>query len=140
MSLDLTSPIIILSPALRAETTLVQRDVADCYRSAKAAGMALGAADARRFVQQAEAAVAAFAPLASQALRLDYLPMLADPAGSVQRLEAWTGSIGIDPRVFSVQVNQPGQAVCMPPAHLDAEETAVFAESAGSTVLPHLAA
>ncbi len=118
----------------------VQRDVADCYRSAKAAGMVLGAADATRFVQQAKAAVAAFAPLASHALRLDYLPMLADPAGTVQRLEAWTGAVGIDPNVFSVRVNEPGQAVCTPPANLDAEETAVFAEAAGSTILPNLAA
>jgi hypothetical protein len=118
----------------------VQRDVADCFRSAKAAGMVLGAVDARRFVQQATDAAAAFAPLVSQALMLDYTAMLEDPAGTIQRLEAWTGAVGIDPTVFSVRVNQPGQAVCTPPAVLDPEEAAVFSQAAGPTVLPNLAA
>ena len=118
----------------QAKWIWVQRELADCFRSAKAAGMVLGAEDARRFLQQAQAAVAAFAPLVSNALILDYSSMLADPVSTIQRLEAWTGAVGIDPSVFSVKVNQPGQAVATPPAILDAEEAAVFADKSASQI------
>lgn len=106
----------------------VERDPADCFRSAKAAGMFKGAADAAHFAHAAHAARAAFAPLASQALLLDFQTMTADPTGTIRRLEAHTGAQGISERVFSVRVNTPGSLTCTPPAALSPEEAAALGD------------
>ena len=83
---------------------------------------------ARARCVSALAARAAFAPLASQALLLDFQTMTADPAGTIRRLEAHTGAQGISGRVFSVRVNSPGSLTCTPPAALSSEEAAALGD------------
>ena len=104
----------------------VERDLADCFRSAKAVNMVGGAGDAGNFAASAAAARAAFAPIAGRALALDYAAMMADPAGTVRRLEEHTGAVGIAEKVFGVRVNFTGSATCIPPAALTQEEAAAF--------------
>ncbi len=111
----------------------VTRDLADCYRSAKAAGMVHSAADAVNFRRSAEAALTAFTPLESRALHLNYEAMVSDPEGTVRLLETHTGAAGIDAAVFAKRVNQTGSVVCVPPADLSPEESAVFA---GPSIVP----
>jgi hypothetical protein len=105
----------------------VERDLADCFRSAKAAGMMQGPDDAANFVQAAAAARAAFAPLRDRALVLDFHIMTADPAATMRQLESHTGACGIAERVFSVRVNQAGANAYVPPAALSAEEERALA-------------
>ena len=104
----------------------VQRDLVDCFRSAKSANMVAGEADAEQFAAAAVASAAAFEPIAPQALVLDYARIVADPAGTVSALEDFTGARGIDAGVFKVRVNQPGQAVAVPPAAITPGEEAAL--------------
>ena len=104
----------------------VQRDLADCFRSAKAANMVADVPDAEQFAAAAVASASAFEPIAPAALVLDYALMVADPARTVQALEDFTGARGIDADVFKVRVNQPGQTVTVPPAALTAGEEAAL--------------
>lgn len=104
----------------------IHRELADCFRSAKAAGMVSGPADAASFAQAAAAASAAFAELALPALVLDYAAMIQDPTGTVCALEAFTGARGIQAEVFKVRVNQPGCPTPVPPATLTPDEAAAL--------------
>ncbi len=114
----------------------VERPLADCFRSAKAAGMMQGPADAAHFARCAAAARSAFAPLSAKALVLDYATMTSDPAGTLRRLEEHTGARGIDPGVFSVRVNMTGAKSCLPPAALTSEEEAALATTSPATFHP----
>ena len=111
----------------------ISRNLADCFRSAKAAGLLQGAEDATRFVQSAAAARAAFAAVADRALALDYAAMTEEPAATVRLLETHTGAAGIDAGVFARRVNQAGSAVCVPPAALTAQEEAVLLTDSQTT-------
>ena len=104
----------------------IERNLADCFRSAKAANMVSGAGEAGNFMHSAAAARAAFASIAGRALVLDYAAMTADPAGTVRRLEEHTGAEGISEKVFGVRVNMTGSAACVPPAVLTPEEEAAL--------------
>lgn len=112
-----------------ARWIFIRRQVADCFRSAKAAGLVDGVDDARKFFQQAEQSDRMWraAPIAHR-LELDYTAMLDDRCGTVSRLERFTGAAGIDPTVFERKINEPG-ARWNPPAGLTAEEAAVFQTS-----------
>jgi hypothetical protein len=104
----------------------VRRKIEDCFRSAKAAHMAEGTEGARQFFLQAEHSTRMWqAAGMKHRLELDYHAMLADPAGTVQRLEAFTGASGIDPAVFGRKINDIG-ARWNPPASLTPEENAIF--------------
>lgn len=104
----------------------VQRKTEDCFRSAKAAHLAEGAEGARQFSLMAQHSTRLWhAAGMKHRLELDYHSMLADPAGTVQRLEAFTGASGIDPAVFDRKINDIG-ARWNPPAALSPEESAVF--------------
>ncbi len=117
----------------------VERNLADCFRSAKAANMVSGAADAAHFAHSAAAARAAFAAIAGRALVLDYAAMTADPAGTVRRLEEHTGAEGVSEKVFGVRVNMTGVAACVPPAVLTPEEEAALSGTAHLQPLAHAA-
>lgn len=124
-----------------ARWILVMRDLADCFRSAKAARMVQSAADAVQFRQGAEAVQAALVPLAEKALRIEYTEMVADPAGTIERLESFTGARGIQAGVFMTKVNQTGSTDYIPPAILTDEEAAVFADDAsGAQPQPSISA
>lgn len=104
----------------------VQRNVEDCFRSAKAAHLTEGAEGARQFLMQAEHSNRMWhAAGIKHRLELDYMTMLADPAGTIRQLETFTGAAGIDPGVFSRKINDIG-ARWNPPAALTPEETAIF--------------
>ena len=110
----------------------VERNLADCFRSAKAAGMMQGGAEAMQFAQAANAARGAFQALAGEKLILNYKEMTTHPSQTVARLEEFTGAVGINPTVFDVRVNHPGTLICTPPAELTAEESRVFQDDATS--------
>jgi hypothetical protein len=117
-----------------ARWILVRRDLADCFRSAKAAGMVSGPRDAANFAHAAWATAKAFETLAPRALALDYALMTQDPAGAVAALEAFTGARGIQADVFKTRVNQVGQAHATPPASLAPEEE--LALQGGASEIP----
>ena len=107
----------------------MERDLADCFRSAKAAGLVIGASDAAAFARHAASAREAFSPVLEQALVLDYATMTADPTGTVKRLEEHTGAKGISEKVFTVRINRTGSADCLPPAALTPEEEAALGDT-----------
>ena len=108
----------------------VERDLADCFRSAKAVNMVCGAEEAGNFAASAAAARAAFGNVKAGVLVLDYAARTADPAGTVRRLEDHTGAAGIKEKVFGVRVNFTGSTACIPPATLTPEEAAAFLPAA----------
>lgn len=108
----------------------VERNIADCFRSAKAAGMVQGGAHATHFAQSANAARAAFHDLSGKKLILNYEELTTHPSQTVARLEQFTGAVEINASVFDVRVNHPGTLICKPPAELTAEESQVFSEDA----------
>ena len=112
----------------------IERDIADCFRSAKAANMMQGPADAANFAAGAAASRAAFASIAPRALNFAYASMVADPAETVRLLEAHTGASAISENVFSVRVNITGSSVYVPPVELTAEEEAALS---GAYVYPY---
>ena len=116
----------------KARWIWVERNLADCFRSAKAAGMMQGGAAAMQFVQAANAARGAFNALAGEKLMLNYTEMTSHPKQTVARLEQFTGAAGMNPAVFDVRVNHPGTLICTPPAELTPEESQVFQHTATS--------
>jgi Sulfotransferase family len=116
----------------------IEREPRDCFRSAKAARMVSGAEDARAFLHQSRESSRLWTLAAgASGLRLEYSAMLADPAGTVRRLEEFTGASGIDTEVFTKRINEAG-ARWTPPADLSPEEDAIFAT--GSPSQSHSAA
>lgn len=107
----------------------VERNLADCFRSAKAAGLMIGATDAAVFARHSVSSRAAFSPFLEQALVIDYATMTADPAGTVKRLEEHTGARGISEKAFRVRVNRTGSADWLPPADLTPEEEAALGDT-----------
>lgn len=104
----------------------VQRSVEDCCRSAKAAHLVDGPEGARQFLMQAVNATRLWdAAGLKHRLDLEYNTMLADPEGTVRRLEAFTGAAGIDAGVFGRKINDIGSR-WNPPAALTPEEAAIF--------------
>lgn len=112
----------------------VERNLTDCFRSAKAGGMMSGAAQAAVLAQGAAAARSAFASIRDRALVLDYTAMTDDPAATVRRLEAHTGAEGISPDVFKVRVNSTGRQGCIPPGTLTPEEEAALRSPVPSVI------
>ncbi len=119
----------------QARWVWIDRNIADCFRSAKAAGMARGAEEAATFARGAAAARAAFAPFSERALVLDYRAMLDDPEETIRRLENHTGASGIQASVFGVRVNQTGTAECLPPADLTNEEAVALKVHASEPII-----
>jgi hypothetical protein len=111
-----------------AKWVWIERDLRDCFRSAKAAGMAVGAEEAEVFARHAAASRAAFAPLVPCALVLSYEEMLTDRDRAVSLLESHTGARGIQRAVFEVKVNTPGVRQIIPPAELTGAEEAALVQ------------
>ncbi|MES2469177.1 MAG: hypothetical protein V4675_17855 [Verrucomicrobiota bacterium] len=112
------SPVIVVSPALRAATTLVQR-------------LLCSAPNTLIHGDLVDQDVGFFAKYSSSKEQ-----MTADPAGTVRRQEEHTGSRGISEKVFRVRVNHTGSANCLPPAALTPEEEAALGDPI-ITLAPH---
>ncbi len=111
----------------KARWIWIERDIADCLRSAKAANMFSSAAEAGMMARQAQFNQQVFAALRLEnLLSLDFATMIANPADTVARLEKFTGASGIDSALFNRRVNDLGNPNWVPPAELSEEEMAAI--------------
>jgi hypothetical protein len=102
----------------------IERDLAACLSSAKAANMLEGEDQARALVNKAQACRQAFSNLSVNKLHLDYEAVLKSPEETVLQLEKFTGAKGIDLKVFDERINQFGNASYISPTPLSREEEA----------------
>ncbi len=105
----------------------IERDITDCLRSAKAAAMFGSAQEAGMMARQAEYSRQVFSSLRLEhLLSLDFTTMVADPTGTISRLEKFTGAQRMDLAVFNRRVNDLGNPNWVPPVELSEEETATI--------------
>ena len=118
MSAHPFSPVIVVSPALRAGTTLVQR-------------LLCSAPNTLIHGDLVGQDVGFFAKYSSSKEQ-----MTADRAGTVRRQEVHTGDRGISEKAFRVRVNHTGSADWLSPAALTPEEEVALGDPT-ITLPPH---
>ncbi|MDB6071448.1 MAG: hypothetical protein JWL81_2619 [Verrucomicrobiales bacterium] len=107
----------------QAKWIWVERDPADCLRSAKAAGMISGAPQVAHFAGQAAALVRAFTAMAGRALVIRHEDLVAHGVSVLRRLEDFTGAADLDASVLNVRINQSGTREVLAPENLSDDET-----------------